>query len=168
MQEPGFMQYQWNNGSTAQKISVYAAGAYSVIGTSAEGCRSFDTLIVTNVYPLPIVSLNQDSTLCTGNTKTLNAGTGFINYNWNTGSSSSSIIVSDIGVYAVTVTDDHGCKGADTTNITWLLPQPSGFLGADTAICPYGNLQLRSMTGFDQYKWSTGGICSCYFHQATG
>ena len=156
----GFMQYQWNNGNITQKIAVSSAGSYSVIATDAEGCRSLDTLIVSNVYPLPTVSLNQDSTLCAGSSKTLDAGNGFMKYNWNTGSTSSSIVVRDLGLYAVTVTDDHGCKAADSTKITWVWPQPSAFLGPDTAMCPYDNLQLRSMSNFEQYKWSTGSVSS--------
>jgi gliding motility-associated-like protein len=154
----GFTQYQWSNGSTTQQITTRAAGAYSVIGSTAEGCKSFDTLNVLNVYALPIVSLNKDSTLCTGNQRTLSAGNGFMNYAWNTGSSSPSIIVNNVGVYSVTVTDNFGCKGADTTKITSLFPQPAGFLGPDTSICPYGDVQLKSTIPFDQYKWNTGSI----------
>ena len=156
----GFTQYQWSNGNTTQQNTAFAAGAYSVIGISAEGCKSFDTLTVLNVYPLPIVSLNKDSTLCTGNQRTLKAGSGFVNYSWNTGSSSPSITLNDIGVYSVIVTDTHGCKGTDTTKITLMLPQPNGFLGTDTSICSYGYIQLKTMTSFDQYLWSTGGIAS--------
>jgi len=155
-----FTQYQWSNGNNMQQITVHAAGAYSVIGITAEGCKSFDTLTVLNVYPLPVVSLNNDPTLCTGDQRTLNAGNGFINYTWNTGSSSPSIIVNDIGVYSVTVTDVHGCKGTDITKITLMFPQPKGFLGPDTSICSYGDIQLKTMTPFDQYLWSTGGIAS--------
>ncbi len=155
-----FTQFQWSNGNNMQQITVHAAGAYSVIGITAEGCKSFDTLTVLNVYPLPVVSLNNDPTLCTGDQRTLNAGNGFINYTWNTGSSSPSIIVNDIGVYSVTVTDVHGCKGTDITKITLMFPQPKGFLGPDTSICSYGDIQLKTMTPFDQYLWSTGGIAS--------
>ena len=157
---PGFTQYQWSNGSITQQITTYTTGTYSVIGITADGCKSFDTLAVLNVYPLPAVSLNKDSTLCTGDQKTLNAGNGFINYGWSTGSSSPSIIVNDIGVYSVTVSDVHGCKGTDTTKITLMFPQPNGFLGPDTSICPYGGIQLKTMISFDQYLWSTGGIAS--------
>ena len=155
-----FTQYQWSNGNITQQITAHAAGTYSVIGITAEGCKSFDTLTVLNVYPLPVVSLNKDSTLCTGDQRTLNAGSGFINYTWNTGSSSPSIIVNNIGIYSVIVSDAHGCKGTDTTKITLMFPQPYGFLGPDTSICPYGNIQLKTMTSFDQYLWNTGGTAS--------
>lgn len=164
----GFSQYLWNNGSAAQGLTVNTAGSYSVIGTTAAGCRSFDTLIVLNVYPLPVVSLNKDSSLCTGDLKTLDAGNGFANYSWSTGNNSQSIIVNDLGVYSVIVTDNNGCKAGDTTRITTMFPKPSGFLGADTAICAYWGLQLKANANFDQYKWSTGSTASSINIRQTG
>lgn len=155
-----FMKYQWSNGVTTQKMTAYTANSYSVIGTTAAGCRSFDTVTVLNVYPLPVVSLYKDSTLCAGDQKTLNAGSGFINYTWNTGSTSSSIIVNKVGVYSVAVTDVHGCKGADTTKITSMYAKPNLFLGADTSICSSEEIQLKTSASFSQYLWSTGGIAS--------
>jgi gliding motility-associated-like protein len=154
----GFTQYQWSNGNTTQHITAHVAGKYSIIGMTADGCKSFDTLNVLNIYPLPVVFLNKDSTLCTGDQKTLNAGNGFINYSWNTGSSSQSISVNNIGVYSVFVTDAHGCKGTDTTRITLMFPKPKGFLGPDTSICSYGDIQLKTIAAFDQYLWSTGAV----------
>lgn len=157
----GFIQYQWSNGSNAQQVAAYTTGAYSVIGTTVEGCKSSDTIVVLNVYSLPAVSLNKDSTLCSGDQKVLNAGNGFANYSWNTGSSSQSITVSNIGVYSVTVTDNNGCKASDTTKLTVMYAKPAGFLARDTSICPYyDKLQLNTSTGFDQYTWSTGSSTS--------
>ena len=164
----GFAQYAWSNGNTIQQIVVNATGAYSVTGITAQGCRSRDTLIVSTIYPLPIVSLNQDSILCTGNQKTLDAGNGFAGYSWSTGSNAQTIMVNDIGVYSVTVTDNNGCEGADTTKITLMLPQPTGFLGPDTAICAYWGFDLKSTTSFDQYKWSTGSTASAITIRQTG
>jgi gliding motility-associated-like protein len=166
---PGFAQYQWSNGNSVQQITTFATGSYSVIGMTAEGCKSFDTLTVLNVYQLPIVVLNQDSTLCTGDQRTLDAGSGFANYIWNTGSSSRSIIVNNIGVYSVIVTDNNGCKGTDSTKITFMLPKPAAFLGQDTSICPhYDRLELKPMINFDQYKWSTGSSASAIMIKQPG
>ena len=156
----GFDQYQWSNGVNAQQFYIKAPGSYSVIGITTEGCRSYDTLIITQLFTLPVVSLDQDSTLCAGDKKTLNAGSGYASYSWSTGSNSQSIIVNGIGQYAVSVTDYNGCKGSDTTFITRMLPAPSGFLEADTAICPYERLQLKTSASFNQYRWSTGSASS--------
>ena len=156
----GFSQYQWSNGVTVQQVNVKTVGSYSVIGITVEGCRSYDTLAITQLFALPVVSLDKDSTLCAGNIKTLNAGSGYAGYSWNTGSNSQSIIVNDTGQYAVAVIDNNGCKGGDTTFITEMLPAPSGFLESDTAICSYENLLLKATASFNQYTWSTGSTAS--------
>ena len=152
----GFTQYQWSNGTNTQQIAVNATGTFSIIGTTVNGCRSFDTLVVPNVYALPVVSLDKDSSLCTGGQRILDAGAGFTNYLWNDGNSSQSIIVNSMGTYSVSVTDNNGCEGADTTKITFMLPQPANFLGQDTSMCTYDRLQLKATANFNQYTWSTG------------
>lgn len=164
----GFSQYLWNNGSTTQQVTVNAAGSYSVAATTAQGCRSLDTLIVLNVYPLPNVSLNKDSTFCEGDQTILDAGAGFANYTWNTGSSAQTITVNDIGIYSVTITDYNGCKAADSTAITTRYPRPSGFLGTDTAVCVYWGLQLQPSSAFDHYTWNTGSTASSITVRQTG
>ena len=156
----GFNSYTWNNGATAQQTMIYTNGSYSVVGTTADGCKSADTVIVYNVYPLPKVNLNQDSTICFGTQRILDAGSGFSNYSWSNGNTSQTMTVNAVGVYGVIVTDNHGCKGGDTTIITKILPAPSNFLGLDTAICGYGELQLKPLTTFNEYSWSTGNNSS--------
>jgi gliding motility-associated-like protein len=70
-------------------------------------------------------------------------------------------VVNNIGVYSVTVTDNNGCKNADTSKITKLFPKPAGFLGPDTAICPYlDEVKLNANTNFNKYVWSTGSVAS--------
>jgi len=155
---PGFTQYVWNNGMNVQQVFVMMQGAYSIIGSTTDGCRSYDTLKITGLLNLPLVSLNPDPTLCIGDTRVLDAGSGYASYSWNTGSSTQTITVNNIGQYAVSVIDSKGCKGGDTTIISQMLALPSKFLGPDTAICSYGDLQLKTITGFTQYTWSTGSL----------
>ena len=154
----GFANYQWNNGSAAQQITVTAMGSYTVIATSAEGCKSYDTVKVLNVFPQPLVNLDHNSSLCTGNIRSLDAG-NFISFFWNNGSDSRTITVGVTGIYSVRVTDNNGCTGSDTTVITNILSSPSGFLPADTAICSYGTLDINPVKkNFKNYLWSNNAI----------
>jgi gliding motility-associated-like protein len=155
----GFIDYQWNTGLTSQQIIVKTAGTYTIMATTAEGCKSYDTVKVLNVFNNPSVSLDHNSFLCIGSNRTLDAG-NFISYSWNTGSSSRTITVNDKGIYSVLVTDNNGCKGNDTTIITGLLPPPSGFLPPDTAICSYGTLVIQSIKNFKDYLWSNNAKIS--------
>lgn len=152
----GFQSYLWSNGETSQQIVGKTKGLYSIIGTTAEGCKSFDTVSILDVYDLPVVNLDKNPSLCFGSQKTLSAGS-FATYSWSTGATSPSIIVSDTGRYKVEVMDNNGCRGSDSTEITTIHPLPMGFLPLDTAICSYGTIELKPTSNYNRYLWSTGG-----------
>lgn len=153
----GFNQYLWNNGMNTQQIFVNTAGSYSVTATTADGCRSRDTIIVNSLYPLPVINLGFNGPICTGNNQVLDAGSGFSQYLWSTGNTSQTITVNNPGLYSVMVTDQNSCRGYDTANITALLTPPAGFLPPDTAVCSYGNISLFPLSSsYNQYLWSTG------------
>jgi len=151
----GFQNYAWSNGSNASSIWVKNTGIYSVTATTLEGCKSYDTLQVLQVYSLPVVHLDQGNALCIGETKNLDAG-NFASYLWQDGSTNRSFVASGIGKYVVTVTDANGCRNSDSTKITTILPLPAHFLPNDTEICSYGTLELKPVSNYSSYLWSTG------------
>ncbi|WP_240410149.1 gliding motility-associated C-terminal domain-containing protein [Flavisolibacter nicotianae] len=151
----GFSSYAWNTGERTQKITARTKGNYSVVGTTANGCKSTDTLIVKDVWPLPSVHLDKNAGLCAGETRVLNAG-NFVSYFWQDGSKGGTYTVKDTGTYVVRVTDSHGCIGTDVTVIKAIVPLPTRFLPPDTAICPYGTLTIKPINSFSSYLWSDG------------
>jgi gliding motility-associated-like protein len=151
----GFQSYLWNKGNNSQALIVKNEGTYSVIATTSEGCKSYDTVQVLQVFALPVVQLDKGYTLCNGDTKVLNAGS-FASYRWQDGSTAQTFTVNGIGKYFVSVVDNNGCPGSDTTAITTILPQPKSFLPPDTAICSYGTLELKSTSSYRSYLWSDG------------
>lgn len=155
----GFNQYVWNNGSNAQQIIVKTAGSFSVTAITAQGCKTYDTVKVTNVFTNPVVSLDHTSYLCTGSSRILDAGT-FASYLWNDGSTSQKIIAQGVGIYAVQVTDNNGCKGSDTARITAFLPLPSNFLPADTLLCSYDKLTIIPLRLYNSYQWNNSASVS--------
>ncbi|MEQ1796912.1 MAG: gliding motility-associated C-terminal domain-containing protein [Lacibacter sp.] len=150
----GFNSYLWSNNDAGSQLTVNSKGLYSVIGTTLQGCRSYDTLQVLNVFINPVVQLNKDTGLCAGTSKILDAG-NFTSYLWNNGSTGKSVTVNTTGLYSVTVTDQNGCKGIDSSSITVMYPSPSFFLPSDTAICSYGKLDLKAASSFETYLWSS-------------
>ncbi|MCD4746824.1 MAG: hypothetical protein K8R58_11050 [Bacteroidales bacterium] len=77
---------------------------------------SNDTLYIeVEVYGLPTVDLGAD-TIFTSQPDTiiLDAGSGFISYLWQDGSTGQTYNVPDYGDYWVIVTDENGCQGCDT------------------------------------------------------
>jgi gliding motility-associated-like protein len=151
----GFTSYAWNTGATSQRLKLTNPGTYSVTGTASNNCRSYDTLRIIAVHSLPVVSLDDRNYICSGTTRTLNAGT-FNSYLWNNGSTAPTMMIGVTGNYHVTVTDINGCHGSDTVTIDTVIPSPAGFLGADTAICSYENIILKPSQLFSTYQWNTG------------
>ena len=155
----GFSNYLWNGIGGTQQISVNTAGTYSVIASTAEGCKSYDTLKILSVFANPVVSLNKNKELCSGDIRELDA-TAFNRYLWHDGSTSRTFVASGTGTFSVQVWDSHGCTGRDTTRITTILPLPSDFLPADTSICSYGKLSLGPVRSYEKYLWSTNAASS--------
>jgi gliding motility-associated-like protein len=153
----GFANYQWSIGNSSQQISVKTAGTFSVIGTTGDGCKSYDTLQVIKVFANPTVQLDGTSFLCTGATRTLDAGS-YASYAWSDGSTNRTLRINATGIYTVTVTDNNQCNGSDTVTIVTLRPSPQAFLPADTLICTYGKLQLKPLSDFKNYLWSTNEL----------
>ena len=118
--------------------------------TKESGCGR----IGLTVHDNPIVSLDKDSVLCQGGTRTLDAGQAYPNYSWSDGSTGPSIVVNKTGKYWLSVTDENGCTGSDTTYISTISPLPSGFLPPDTTICQFSKMTIRPTHAYENYLWS--------------
>jgi gliding motility-associated-like protein len=152
----GFTSYLWNTGATSQSIVAWQAGAYSVKTQSPNGCYSNDTLNVLQIYSLPVVKLDADTSLCEGDSRTLNAGPGYRSYSWQDGSNAATLQVDTTGIYWVQVVDPNGCSAGDTVAITQILPDPQGFLIPDTVICNGYPNKIAATGSFESYLWSNG------------
>lgn len=106
--------YLWNTGDTTEQINITSSGSYWVKVTSNKGCVATDTVLVTLVSP-PVINIGNDTTFCKGE-KLLNAYYPNSTYSWNTGSHSSQLIVTQPGVYWVTV--NNGCIVRDSLIIS--------------------------------------------------
>lgn len=111
--------YIWNTNSTAQTINVTTPGQYSVMVTNNFDCIARDTINVTHL-DFPLVDLGADTAICPTQPLTLNAENPGATYIWNDGSTTQSIVVNQVGTYAVVVTNADRCKGTDTINVTFV------------------------------------------------
>lgn len=132
----GFSTYLWSNSQNAFNIDVTTGGVYRVTVTDANGCVGRDTVVVNQVsLPVPqIDTLNMSTTFCDGNTILLDAGL-YAAYLWSTQANSRQITVGTSGQFKVTVTDNNGCEGSDSIQVT-VNPNPQ------PAINPLGNIQF--------------------------
>lgn len=107
----------------------------------------------------PKVKLGNDTVLCYNSSLSLSGGANRIKYQWSTGDQMPFALVSGqfLGLGSksvwVKVTDQNGCIGGDTINIT-VLDLPKLNLGNDTAICLGQKIKLTAGTDpSHQYSW---------------
>jgi gliding motility-associated-like protein len=121
---PGFT-YAWASGATTQQVIATAAGVYSVRVFDTIGCGYFDQdtlILIVNVPPLP--QIGPDTILCQGDSLQLNTGGAVGNCSWSTGSTASTLWITQAGTYWLTVSDSIGCRGSDTMALS-LNPRPA-------------------------------------------
>lgn len=87
----------------------------SVVGSDALHCRDTAASFV-KVIPLPELNLGEDIWLPFGQQTILNVPYGYDHYLWSTGSTGTSIIVADTGMYWLTIWNSI-CQNTDTINV---------------------------------------------------
>lgn len=151
--------YLWNDPSstTSRELVVFAAGTFMVTITDSNGCVKTSEAQIVLENLLPSVSLGIDTSICSSESITLDAGTG-VSFVWSTGDTSQAITYNGINgdtTIMVVVTDTNGCTGDDEINIIEK-PSPIVMLGNDTTICHNAEITLDAGTGGSSYSWSTG------------
>ena len=101
-------------------------------------------------------TISGGSTLCMGTTKLLSATQGYTTYLWNTGQTTSFIIISNPGTYSVTVTDQNGASDQASINVVEV-PNPNPIIQGSNTICPEGS-QILDAGNWSSYSWSDGRV----------
>jgi len=108
----------WSTSATGNSITVTESGTYTATYVDGAGCSVQDQIIVTISNQSITVDLGPDQTVCNGQPITLDAGSGYASYLWNTGATTQTITVTQTGDYSITVTNAGGCTGVDLINIS--------------------------------------------------
>jgi len=111
-----YTSIDWSMGSTADSITVYDPGLYSVTVTGPNGCEAVDQVEVEMCTATPLDITASIPQLCE-DTVTLSVDTAFMSYTWNDGSELSVLQVLDTGIYSITVEDVNGCMGVDSFTV---------------------------------------------------
>lgn len=144
-----------NTFSTGNTFSNLEPGEYHIVIKNENTKVYGDTITFADPE---VIELGNDIELCMGETKTVDAGTAFQSYIWNTGSSNPSIEVSATGNYSVTVTDENGCISSDDISVT-VYSLPGINLGNDIEICGHATVKLNAGE-HEQISWNTGATVS--------
>ncbi len=148
----GASSYTWNTGATTNSIIIMPTTntSYTVSGGSGNCIDSKTTQVIVN--PSPTISVN-NATICSGQSATLVVA-GASSYTWNTGATSSSIIVSPTSNTTYTVVGEiTGCTNTQTAQVV-VNPMPNITVNSST-ICA-GQSATLVVSGASSYTWNTG------------
>lgn len=154
---PSGTSFLWSTGQTSQSISVNTQGIYTVTASSNAGCTAVASTQVT--VGGQVISNNNSTSICQGQSAVLDAGYSGFTYQWSTGATTQTISVTGAGVYSVTVTDPAGCTGtiANTVQVN-PLPQ-AAFTPNDECINDsvfFADLSTVNGGGIVSWNWDFG------------
>jgi len=139
----------WSTGDSASGLIVSKPGSYSVISENICGISS-DTIVI---GLSPSANLGPDTNICANESLMLMAGVSNGQYSWNTGEITNSKMVSQSGIYSITVVDADNCTTTDTIFVT---QSQKVDLPNDTSLCGGKSIFLDPKTGPGNYAWSNG------------
>jgi hypothetical protein len=147
----GFSSYAWSNGANGQIQIVSTGGTYTVTVTNAAGCTgSASRAITANPLPTPAIT---GANICQGSATTIDAGTGYASYSWNTGAATQTLSVTAASTYTVTVTSAAGCS-ASATRVVTVGTLPTTTVTGNASFCSGSSTTLDAGAGFASYAWS--------------
>ena len=159
------ISYNWSpqtgldNAAITNPIATPTATTeYIVLVQGSNGCFNRDTVNV-SVKPLPVISITNDVTICSGkNTQLTATSPGAVSYNWSpqVGLDNSAInnpiaTPTDTTKYVVLVEGSNGCFKKDSVNVL-VHPTPVFAVNTVQPVCEKQPV-LLSASGGDDYTW---------------
>ncbi len=160
---PAIGNYLWQDGSTEPEHLLSEAGEYYVTVSNQCGAQS-DTMLITEIIPLPSVDLGNDTTICQGSIPPLVLYPQgiFDYYGWQNPGVFGPIYVTESETYAVNVYNSCGIA-SDTIQVTVdALPPLDLELGEDTFICEGESLTVSIDQPGVSFLWNDGSTDSVF------
>ncbi len=150
------LRYLWNTGDTTQRIAMMNPGVYCVTVVDAGGCKSRDCFQMdTDVGCAVDIRVKPIANISDGRVSLMAAakGQGPLNFLWNTGDTSRTIIPDSSLEYCVEILDLVGCMAMDCINLDHLRDSCHVEIRAN----PHGLLTAVSRgVSVASYRWSSG------------
>lgn len=153
--------FSWSTGDSSTTI-VVGPGQY-YLDISYGGCPQTSDSIEIAAIPEPVVTLGNDTIVCTGDSIVLNADPGGnypgANYSWS-GGSTTQVQTVGTGNWSVVLTDVNGCSGTDTISVTSVSYNLT-FQGLDSVYCvaaPTAQLTANPSGGSFSGPGINGGV----------
>ena len=112
--------YLWSKGSDSASATwtVFKTETVTVTGSTANGCKTIDTIVVERYLP-PVATIDNDTTICYGTSVDLSAYGGDV-YIWSTGDTAQTVNVSPTveTTYSVEVQNTEGCTADKNVKVS--------------------------------------------------
>jgi gliding motility-associated-like protein len=144
--------YLWNDGSTAPTRTL-TTSATCWVTLDLAGCTDADTATVT-YFPLPIVDLGADTTICPSDVLALDVFRAGGSYLWHDGSTGPQFNATTADVLWVVVTE-NGCSTTDSL-VLREHQLPAVDLGPDRLLCAGNTEELDASGPGYSHLWSDG------------
>lgn len=138
----------WSSGEAGTTILVTEPGLYEAIAVTVTGCTGTAS-VSPEFLPAPVPDLVADTTLCLEEEGPIwmDVSQPDVAYQWSSGSDQSGILLSEAGVYSVTLTLlANGCQDSASIEVIDFCPQDSVYF--PTAFTPNGDLVNDRFGGF--------------------
>lgn len=152
----GYDSYNWSNGLTGSSISITEPGTYTV-NVNDNGCAA-SASIDTEFEYIPAAVFTQTGSNCAGVIQTLSVIDVYDNLVWQDGQTSSSITVSESGVYEVTVSNGT-CSSDYSTSVQFYTPI-APIITTSGSSCEGELLTLGLQGNYTGVVWSNGTMGS--------
>jgi hypothetical protein len=157
---PSGMSYAWSTGATTQTVTQSSSGQVGLTITDANGCASVASPVTVNVYNVPSLTVTSTSStsICQGESVTLQAGGGFSSYAWSNGATNQNLIATTAGSYSVTGTTSDGCTATSVAQTVTVNAVPTATItnAGSNVLCSGGSATLSAPSGMSSYLWSDG------------
>ena len=156
----------WLDGGTDPNYTITGPGQVFASITNSCGV-STDTLEVTALPDVPILSLGNDQSLCPGEIISFSPGISGVNYLWQDGSTNSTYTSTQEETVILTISNICG-MATDTLVITESTQGPQVNLGNDIQVCEGEIITIPSGISGVHYLWQDGSTNSSYTTSSSG
>ncbi|MBX2875372.1 MAG: choice-of-anchor L domain-containing protein [Saprospiraceae bacterium] len=112
-----FDTYSWSTGVTSSSIAITDGGWYAVSVTNGAECSGMDSVFV-DMKERPTAVILGSDILCEGLSQRLVVSTEMSDYQWSNEGVEQEVLATAPGLYSVTFTDEFGCRGEDSIEVS--------------------------------------------------